>query len=257
MKYIATIIIVLLSTNLALAQQEYKIPAQNTKDGKLILTDFPGDIPIEGYNGNDIVIISDRDNEPPAQAKGLKPVYAAGTDNSGIGVNIEKEGNQFTVRCLLPVTQSANYRIKVPENFSLKVRSGCEKSSSVTIQNIKNEIEVNICHNITLKKVTGPVVLSSISGNITVVFSELSKDKPISIASVSGEVDVTIPANAPVDVEMGTVSGNMYSDFDFSTDKKQMRRVGGSNVTGQLNGGGSDLKITNVSGNIYLRKGQQ
>ena len=58
------------------------------------------------------------------------------------------------------------------------------------------------------------------------------------------------------DVEMETISGEVYSDFDFSTDDKKMKRIGGNTIKTQLNGGGASLKITNVSGNIYFRKGK-
>ena len=79
--------------------------------------------------------------------------------------------------------------------------------------------------------------------------------RPISIASVSGEIDITMPAKTAMDLEMETVSGNMYSDFDFPSGGKQMRRIGGSSINTQLNGGGVSLKLNTVSGNIYLRKG--
>ena len=39
-----------------LTGQEYKMKVENTKAGKLVLNDFTGDIPIEGYAGNEIVI---------------------------------------------------------------------------------------------------------------------------------------------------------------------------------------------------------
>jgi lia operon protein LiaG len=119
---------------------------------------------------------------------------------------------------------------------------------------MKNEVEFNGCHDINLRNVTGPLVVSTISGEINVTFSEISKDKPISLATVSGEVDVTLPAKSPVDLEMSTVSGNMYSDFDLQTEDKDMRRIGGSSIHTHLNGGGTDLKLHSVSGNIYLRK---
>ena len=59
-----------------------------------------------------------------------------------------------------------------------------------------------------------------------------------------------------MDIELETISGNIYSDFDFPSDDKKMKRIGGNTVKSQLNGGGADLKLNNVSGNIYLRKGQ-
>src|SRR5258708_21814215 len=119
---------------------------------------------------------------------------------------------------------------------------------------MKNEVEVNVWHSIKVRNSTGRLVLSNISGAIDVVFNEVNKDKPISIASISGEIDVTLPAKTPVDLEMKTISGTMYSDFDFAADEKEMKRVGGSRVNNLLNGGGIDLKLNIVIGNIYLRK---
>jgi len=71
--------------------QEYKIQVQNTKDGKLTLNQFPGDLPIEGYSGNEIVIVSDHSTKPPERAKGLTAVYSQGTDNTGLAVAVEKK----------------------------------------------------------------------------------------------------------------------------------------------------------------------
>jgi len=91
-------------------------------------------------------------------------------------------------------------------------------------------------------------VVSTISGNVSVVFSEISKDKPISLASISGEVDVTLSAKAAVDLEMSTISGNMYTDFELTQDSKEMRRVGGGTIRSKVNGGGTDLKLRSISG---------
>jgi len=256
MNYIITIIVFLFSSNIVFSQ-DYKIAVENSKDAKLILNDFPSSLPVEGYNGKEIIITSTSNqfNEPPDRAKGLRPIYSKGVDNTGLGLSVEKNGNQITIQCLLPITQNAEYKIKVPDNLSLKIKSGCERSNNITVQNMKNEIEINVCHSIKLKNVTGPLVLSNISGDIDVAFTEVSKDKPISIASVSGEIDITLPAKTAMDLEMETISGNMYSDFDFPSGGKQMRRIGGSSISTQLNGGGVSLKLNTVSGNIYLRKG--
>jgi hypothetical protein len=240
-----------------LSAQEYKVTVENTKDGELTLEEFTGDLPIEGYSGNEIIITCEGERfDVPERAKGLKPVYGGGTDNTGIALFMEKNGNKVSFRCLLGIGKSANYHIRVPENLALKIHRGCEKGGETTIENMKNEVDFDGCQEVNLKKVTGPLVISTISGGVNVVFSEISKEKPISIAAISGEVDVTIPATAAVDLEMSNMSGNMYSDFDLSQDSKSMRRVGGGNVRATLNGGGTAIKINSISGNIYLRKGQ-
>jgi len=97
-------------------------------------------------------------------------------------------------------------------------------------------------------------VLSTINGTVDVVFSEISKDKPSSIASINGEIDVTLPVTSAVNLEMRNMQGGMYSDFDLPSDDKQMKRVGGGAVNAKINGGGVSLKINSINGNIYLRK---
>jgi len=241
----------------SLYAQDYKIAVQNTKEGKLTLNDFPNDLPVEGYSGNEIVITSDMPGKAPDRAKGLQPVYAGGTDNTGMAISMEKNGSQVTLQCLLPVTKSANYKIKVPDNFSVEVDNECGHSGDVVVQNIKGEVAIENCQSIQVKNVSGPLVLSTISGDINIAFTTLNSDRPISLASVSGEIDVTVPVKLGLDVELETVSGAIYSDFDFPADDKKMKRIGGNSVKSQLNGGGASIKITNVSGNIYFRKGQQ
>jgi hypothetical protein len=255
MKYVIPVLLAICVTG-RLSAQEFKVSVDNTKESQLTLEDFPGELPIEGYSGNEIIISTEAGRfEPPDRAKGLKPVYGGGTDNTGIALYMEKSGNKVSFRCLLPITKSADYRIRVPENLVLKIHRGCPRGGETMISNMKSEVDFDGCHEVKLKNVTGPLVISTISGGVSVVFSEISKDKPISIASISGEVDVTVPAKAAVDVEMSNVSGNMFSDFDLATDDKSMRRVGGNSVHASLNGGGTDLKLHSISGNIYLRKG--
>jgi lia operon protein LiaG len=249
--------VVLFATNV-LQAQEYKIPVENSKDGKLSLIDFMGDLLIEGYNGKEIIITttSDNFNANNERAKGLKPIYPNGTDNTGIGLSVEKNGNQITVKCLLPITKREEYKIKVPNNFSLKIESGCERSNDVDIQNMNNEIEITNCQSINLKNVTGPLVLSTISGDVNIVYSSVNTESPVSINSISGEIDVTLPVKTAANLQLETISGTIYSDFDFPTDNNKMKQIAGSTVRFPLNGGGVNMKIVSVSGNVYLRKGK-
>jgi lia operon protein LiaG len=255
MKISLITIILILSAGLVSAQ-EYKITVQNTKDGKLSLKDFSGKLPIEGYSGNDIIFTSSsEENAPPEKAKGLKAIYPGGTDNSGIGLYVEKNGNLVSVTCLVPFTRSSEYKIKVPDNLALEIESGCERSNEISIEKTKNEIDIKNCHDIELKSVTGPLVLSTISGNIDITFAGVNSDKPFSVNSISGDIDITLPVKTATNLELHTVSGGFYSDFDYTDTSKKLKKVGGNELNFPLNGGGFNFNVVTVSGNIYLRKG--
>ncbi len=237
--------------------QDYKVSIDNAKNSKLSLSNFSGDLKIEGYTGNEIIFsaMGGEEMTVPERAKGLKPVYGGGVDNTGVGLSVEKSGNGISVTCLLPFTNSREYTVKVPESMSIEVQSECEYNNDIHISGMKNEIEIQSCHSIILKGVTGPLVLSTISGDIEITFDNISAGKPFSINSISGEIDITLPAKIAADIEMNSVSGRMYSDFDFSDKSKDMNQIGGNELSTKLNGGGAKFSIVTVSGNIYLRKG--
>jgi DUF4097 and DUF4098 domain-containing protein YvlB len=241
----------------SLKAQEYKISVDNSKNSKLSLTNFSGDLKIEGYSGNEIVFTPAGGEEMtvPERAKGLKPVYGGGVDNTGVGLSVEKNGTEISVTCLIPFTNSREYTVKVPEGMSVKVTSECQYNNDIYIDNMKSEIEIQSCHSINLKGVSGPLVLSTISGDIDITFNNIAAGKPFSISSISGEIDITLPSKIAADIEMSAVSGRMYSDFDFSDKSKDMDQVGGNQLNTKLNGGGAKFSIMTVSGNIYLRKG--
>jgi hypothetical protein len=254
---ISLIALLIFCTAGIISAQEYKITTTNNKDGRIIIKDFSGQLPIEGYNGTDIIITStSEDLTPPEKAKGLKPVFPAGTDNTGIGLDVEKTDNVITITCLLPFTRDGEYKMKAPENLSIELSSGCERNNDVTVKNMKNEIDLKTCHDIKLENVTGPLVLSTISGNIDITYSNINSAKSSSVHSVSGDIDITLPVKTATDLELNVVSGAIYSDFDFSESQKNLKKIGGNETNFALNGGGFKYSIGSVSGNIYLRKGQ-
>jgi hypothetical protein len=242
--------------NPTLKAQEYKMAVGNSKEWKLILKDFSGKLPITGYNGNEIIITSASENlAPPEKAKGLKAIYPAGTDNTGLGLDVNKNNNQISIFCLLPFTSGGEYEIKVPENLAIEIESGCERSNEISIENMKNEIDIKNCHDIKLKNVTGPLILSTISGNIDITFSGISSEKPFSVNTISGDIDITLPVKTAADLQLRTINGGFYSDFELTDSQKNLKKIGGNELNFPLNGGGFKFDIVTVSGNIYLRKG--
>ena len=59
MKYIFSLFVLLAAVKWSSAQ-EYKVPAENNKDAKLTLIDFNGELPIEGYSGNEVIVTTHR-----------------------------------------------------------------------------------------------------------------------------------------------------------------------------------------------------
>jgi DUF4097 and DUF4098 domain-containing protein YvlB len=94
------------------------------------------------------------------------------------------------------------------------------------------------------------IKLETISGEIELIgcLGEMS------INSISGFIDYSIPQSHNVNIELSTVTGDVYSNVTF--DKKASDKISwvGTNQELSLNGGNTEVDLKTVSGDIYLRK---
>ena len=238
--------------------QEYKTKMSNSKDQKVTFEINSADLKIEGSNGDDLTITATGEPEViPERAKGLKAVYYDAVDNTGIGLSVTKEGN--SVKIEKAVRKSIKYTVRLPKKVAVKFQqTNWQGGSTISISNMDGDLEVTSLNaDVDLINVTGPVVANSTSGTIKVVFSNFNQEKPSSISNVSGAVDIALPAAAKSNLNLHSINGEIYTDFDLP--KKQtkdgMNKVGfGNTIKTEINGGGVGIQLNTISGNIYVRK---
>ncbi|HET6528184.1 MAG TPA: DUF4097 family beta strand repeat-containing protein [Balneolaceae bacterium] len=216
------------------------------------------DITIEGYNGSEVVIENTAYEPPPERADGLRPLYGAGVDNTGIGLSVEEENGVLKV--VQATSNDGEFIVKVPNKVRIMVEEMSWASGDISISNHNGEIEIQSkTGDIKLENITGPVIASSTSGDVDIVFSEVSSTTPSSISLVSGYIDVTMPASTKADLYLSSISGEIYTNLDIEIkgeEENMMRLAGGRNIEGTLNGGGAEISLKTISGDIYLRKSE-
>jgi len=141
----------------------------------------------------------------------------------------DKEGNLYINGKTLSI--ETYYEVNVPENVKLNIYSIC------------GDVEIN--------KFEGPLNVKLTSGNIEIKEFEGS----LYAKSISGFVDLSLASNQKVDLRMKTVTGEIYTNLDIDFDKYGNKHgIVGSKVSGSINGGGKEIELESVSGDIYLRK---
>jgi hypothetical protein len=236
--------------------QEYKAKLANSGNQRITIQLDPTNLKIEGYNGNELIIQTSAKLEaPPERAKGLRPLYNSAVDNTGLGLSVVTEGN--TVRIEKASRKSIPYTIRVPQKSAILYEQTNWTNGDLTIQNVEGDLELRTNNGgINLVDVTGPVVANTINGEIKVVYSSLNQSKPTAMSTVNGAIDITLPASAKANLKLSSIHGEMYTDFDLGTTKKDgMTRMGGGHViNGTTNGGGVDLQLKTINSDIYIRK---
>ncbi|WKN42891.1 DUF4097 family beta strand repeat-containing protein [Tunicatimonas pelagia] len=257
MKIIIGILTFLWAGSLAYAQEYRATMSANTI--RLVLHNT--EVSIEGHDGNELIVNASGYKAPPKRADGLRPLYSSGTDNSGIGLSINEENGKVTV--LKVGRNDVDYSFKIPKNTTVVIEEVNHAGGDIEMKNLSGEIEVKTTNSdVRLEDISGPVVANSVSGDIDVIFNTVNQQKPTSITIVSGDVDITLPSQTAANLKLGSVSGEVYTDFDIALDQSQAGEVGlvrmsmGQPIKGTINNGGVDMQVKTVSGNIYLRKSE-
>ncbi|QIL77082.1 MULTISPECIES: DUF4097 family beta strand repeat-containing protein [Hymenobacter] len=245
----------LLAASPALWAQEYKLKLGG-KARKIVLDMNGSDVTLEGYNGDELIIRGNGFEPAPKRAEGLRPVYNSAVDNTKIGLSVTEKDN--VVRVVQASRKDTDYVIRVPRQTAVVFTQTQFGSGNLKVNDLQGDLEVNMKNgDAQLLNMGGGVVANSISSDIIVRYAGVGKS-PSSISSVSGAVDITMPASSKTTLQLRTISGEVYTDFDINMGKSKeegdMRRVGGQTVEGTVNGGGTKIALQSISGDVFVRK---
>jgi hypothetical protein len=235
--------------------REHRIDLAGTGlDGRLTITGVNGDIVITGTDDPVVVIQSDdfEDDELEARptADGMRSLLSGGPDDSGIGLNVKRDGRNIT---LVPVRPhyEAGYELRIPRSMSVKIAGVLR--GDVSLQRIAGEVEIATTEgDIELAGVSGSVVVNAVNGDVEVAFAAVPPT-PSSVNSVNGSVTVSVPADAKLNLDMMTINGDIRTDLAVEVREKQSVPWGGpSSVKATLNGGGVTLQLRSINDDIVV-----
>lgn len=169
------------------------------------------------------------------------------------------------------------YEVKVPNSVKIDWTTGsCEKvattedsskakapkavvfydSNPSSISDFEGELEISsTLNNFKLKDVVGPVTINTIGGNVTVEFEKKTPTKLYSIYSNNGFIDMQIPEQSSLDMDV--VGKSVYSDLDFDVlSENEVNDFGHVKTSMKLKLGKGKVKMMLDAGygSIYLRK---
>jgi hypothetical protein len=95
----------------------------------------------------------------------------------------------------------------------------------------------------------GRVRLSTINSPLVAQFDRLGSS-PLDLSSVNGSLELTLPSDAKAEIDASTVHGGIDNDFGLMVRNHQWV---GHSMSGELGGGGTEIKLSNVNGAIAVR----
>ncbi len=254
------IIIAFAITSLAQSSKEESITVPLSDPGKsglLIIKNHNGRVNVEGYSGSEVqvIITKNRHRNDHSSKYGLKRI-----PNQSLDVSISEEDN--VVRISGRHNKGKDFLIKVPKNFSLSIST--HHDGEITVSDVNGEIETKGHHGgITLSNVGGSVVADTHHGAIRVTLNSISHDIPMAFTTYHGDVDITFPSTLNAKVKMKSSKGDIYTDFDMTIQKPQIKKteMNGKNeiklsgwTHGTIGSGGKEFMFATYHGDIIIRK---
>jgi hypothetical protein len=223
-----------------------------------------GSIKVASYDGKDIIINvvprnGDDEEDSKAVENGMKRISTHGSYE----VTAKEADNNVTVNTGNP-NKAIDLDLKIPQDVKLQI--GTVNDGEVVVENVRGELEVNnVNDKITLTNISGSVVCNTVNGDVNVTFKTIDPKAPMAFSTLNGDVNVTLPADTKANLKLKSDNGDVFSDFDIELDKTPAKidkvtepglyKIKKDDwVYGKINGGGPEMMMKNMQGNIYVKK---
>lgn len=158
---------------------------------------------------------------------GPERAYSMSTDNHDVQVD-------FTVRV------PAGVRL-APTTFS----------GDIDVQGVRSHVDATTMSG-NVRIVTSEAARArTMSGRVSATIGSLAGQDSLEFSSMSGSVELLLPANAGARLRMSTMSGGLHSDFPITVEG----RVSPQRMEGTIGGGGPLIELRTMSGSVRLRRG--
>ena len=226
--------------------------------GRVSLDNVNGQIKIAGWDRDEVVIKALKHGKTQESVEAVKinvdsspdevvihteqPSSTTGFPSSWFGFTDSKRNDA-----------SVDYLLQVPQHARLdKIAS---VNGQIVIDGVPGDTEATTVNGrVEIQGTAGNLKVSTVNGRIEAGLVTLGGNQSVSLDSVNGAIDASLPANANADVSADTLNGGMSSEFPELVVKKQFPVS--KHLKGTLGNGSASVKANTVNGSIHFVRGQ-
>lgn len=259
--HFAVIVAALSLLSLAAVAQDFQKSYRLPQGSRVSIKNISGDVVVKGYDGEAVVVSG----------------YKEGRDRDLISVEDNSTGSNVDVKVRYPercnCNASVRFEVKVPRMINLDYDAFSSVSGNVEVSEAVGTIRAkSVSGDVRVREVAGAIYATSVSGDVSVgeasggvsakstsgnvrvdlLRLEGANTNRLEFTSVSGNVEVKMPGSLGAEVEMSTMSGSLETDFPITIEKREWGP--GRSARGRVGDGARALKLSSVSGSVYLRR---
>jgi len=214
--------------------------------GRIELDNINGAVHITGWDRNEVKVDAVKYAGTKERLDEAKIDVEAGSGFVSIRTKYPNHDHIFNGGWNDPA--GVEYTLMVPRGASLdeiKLING-----ALDIHGVSAEVRASCINGRMLAEgLQGRVKLSAINGRMEARFERLT-NSPVELSSVNGTLELILPSDTKAELEASTVSGGIDNDFGLHV---RHHRFVGHNLHGELGGGGTQVRLSDVNGRIEIR----
>ena len=148
---------------------------------------------------------------------------------------------------------SVNFVVRVPQGVGFKGRT---VNGEVEATRIGGDVEATTVNGSINVSASGIARATTVNGSIRATMGSANWNSELRFNTVNGSIILDFPNALSASVEAETLNGDISSDFPMTTESSTGGERGRpKRITGTINGGGRELLLKTVNGDISLRRG--
>lgn len=148
-----------------------------------------------------------------------------------------------------------SFTVKVPAGIRF---AGRTVNGEVEANGIGGDVQASTVNGSINVTASGIVEASTVNGSINAAMGNANWANELKFTTVNGSIIIDFPSGLSTDVSAETLNGEFRSDFPMNSQSVQEERRGRpKRVTGTIGGGGRQLVLKTINGDIKLRRGSE
>lgn len=206
-------------------------------NGRITVQNLYGDVQITAWDRDEVLVQAFKKSADPRRIDDAQVVV----DSNSTSVSIRTQYSGADAEH----PASVDYRIMVPRSATLdniKLING-----GLSITGVAGAVKASSVNgSIRAERLEGEAELSTVNGRLEAGFERVRRG--ISLSSVNGPIQLSIPSNADATLEARNLSGGIESAFGHPE-----RTSDGHRLKAAVNHGGASIRLRNVNGGISIR----
>jgi hypothetical protein len=152
--------------------------------------------------------------------------------------------------------EDVEVHVRVPAGVRF---SASTVSGDVDVQGLTGDVDAHSVSGDVHVETRGMVEAGSVSGDLDIEMGRVPQNGSLEFKSVSGDVQISLPASTGAELRASTLSGDIESDFPLEMsgrdrDRGRFHVEVGRRARGTIGNGGVRLEVETVSGDITVRR---